>query len=37
MASAGTLAGGRDDHREIVGGVEERPARLEREAATGVD
>ena len=37
VAAAGAATRGRDDHRQLVGRVEERPARDERNAATGVD
>ena len=37
VAAARAPAGRRDDHRELVGRVEQRPARDERDAATAVD
>jgi len=37
VAAAGAATGGRDDHGQLVGRVEQRPAHDERNAATGVD
>ena len=37
VAAPRAPAGGRDDHRQLVGGVEQRPAGHERDVATAVD